>query len=163
VIVVTDTTPLNCLILIDQVDLLPRLFVSLLIPPAVLEELRDRETPEAVRFWIANAPSWLQVQQLCSEPGRSLAHLDKGEQEAITLAEELHADELLLDETDARKEAARRNLSFIGTLGILRRAARLNLIELPVTLHRLQQTTFYVDFQIIQSLLEEEKTRRGRN
>ena len=34
-IVVADTTPLNYLVLIDQVDLLPRLFGGILIPPAV--------------------------------------------------------------------------------------------------------------------------------
>lgn len=80
--------------------------------------------------------------------------------EAITLAQELHADQLLLDETDARKEAVRRHLPFIGTLGILRRAARLNMIDLMDSLRRLQQTTFYVDPEIIQSLLEEEKVRK---
>jgi predicted nucleic acid-binding protein len=38
-IVIADSTPLNYLILIHQVDLLPQLFDRVLIPPAVFEEL----------------------------------------------------------------------------------------------------------------------------
>jgi predicted nucleic acid-binding protein len=60
----------------------------------------------------------------------------------------------------ARKEAARRKLPFIGTLGILRRAARLDLIHLPSALAQLQQTTFYIDPDLIRSLLDEDARRR---
>jgi len=118
-IVVADTTPVNYLVLIQQPDLLPRLFGEVLIPPAVFEELKDPETPSPVRAWLANAPSWLKVQTPRSRPDPELDYLDEGEREAIALAEELKADQLLLDEIDARKEAARRKLPFIGTLGIL--------------------------------------------
>ena len=159
-IVVADTTPLNYLILINHVDLLSQLFGQVLIPPAVLHELQDPETPQAVRSWIAKAPSWLQIKSLGSQPDAGLTHLDRGEQEAITLAQELHADQLLIDETAARKEAALRKLPFIGTLGILRKAARLNMIELSESLDRLQQTSFYVNSEIIKSLLEEERARK---
>lgn len=131
-IVIADTTPLNYLVLVQQADLLPRLFGKVLIPPAVFKELEDPETPDSVRAWLASAPSWLNVQPLHSQPDPALGYLDDGEREAITLAEELRADQLLLDEADARKEAARRNLPFIGTLGILWRAAQLDLQDLPV-------------------------------
>lgn len=161
-IVVADTTPLNYLVLIRQADLLFRLFGRVLIPPAVFAELQDAETPEEVRSWLARAPSWLNVQSLRSEPDPALQHLDSGEREAIMLAEELRADYILLDEGDARREASRRKLSFIGTLGILRRASQLDLIDLPSTLSRLQETTFYVDPRLIQSLLDEDAGRRSR-
>jgi len=72
----------------------------------------------------------------------ALAFLDQGEREAIALAEELHADQLLLDDADARREAARRNLPFIGTLGVLREAARRELLDLRVVLVQLQETSF---------------------
>jgi predicted nucleic acid-binding protein len=148
-IVVADTTPLNYLVLIQHEDLLPRLFGRVLIPPAVSAELRRQETPHPVRLWLAQSPSWLQVQPLRSQPDQGLDYLDPGEREAIALAEELKADQILLDEADARQEAARRKLPFIGTLGVLRRAAQLDLIELPSALARLQQTTFYVDPELI--------------
>lgn len=86
--------------------------------------------------------------------------MNAGEREAIALAEELKADQILLDEMDARKEAARRKLSFISTLGILRRAAQLDLVDLPLMLARLQQTTFYIRSEVIQSLLDEDAERK---
>jgi hypothetical protein len=65
-IVIADATPLNYLILIDQAELLPRLFDRILIPPAVFEELQHQETPDVVRRWIARPPSWLHVPALRS-------------------------------------------------------------------------------------------------
>ena len=136
-IVIADTTPLNYLVLIDRADLLSQLFGRVLIPPAVFNELKQPETSEQVRDWVAHAPSWLQVQSLRSRPDPSLGHLDSGE-----------------------REAARRNLPFMGTLGVLRLAARLDMIDLGSDLARLQQTTFYVDPQLIRSLLEEDASRK---
>src|SRR5260370_8199652 len=150
-IVIADTTPVNYLVLMEAVDVLPRLFGQVLIPPAVFTELKDPETPSQVRAWLANAPSWLQVQTLRSHPDPGLDYLDVGEREAIALAEELKADQLLVDESDARKEAERRKLSFIGTLGILRRAAQLNLIALPFILSRPHQPTFYLPPHLLPS------------
>ena len=48
----------------------------------------------------------------------------------------------------------------MGTLGVLRIAARLDLIDLPSDLARLQQTTFYVDPELIHSLLAEDAARK---
>ena len=162
-IVIADATPLNYLILIDQAELLPRLFDRILIPPAVFEELQHQETPDVVRRWIAGPPSWLQVQALRSVLDPALGFLDAGEREAIALAEELQADQLLLDDADARREAARRNLPFIGTLGVLREAARRELLDLRLVLVQLQETSFFVDPALIESLLDEEARRKQRS
>jgi predicted nucleic acid-binding protein len=158
-IIIADTGPVNYLVLLQQIDLLPQLFGQVLIPPAVFDELTDPLTPQQVQTWVANAPSWLQVRALQLQPDPGLEYLDDGEREAIALAEELKADQLLLDDADARKEAARRKLPFIGTLGILRDAAERNLISLPSTLARLQQTTFYADPALMQFLLDEDARR----
>src|SRR5271169_5174563 len=109
-IVIADTTPLNYLILIDEADLQPRLFGRVLIPPAVLSELQDPDTPTAVRIWVSASPPWLQVQPLQSDPDPELDHLDPGEREAIALAQELKADQLLLDVTEGRHAAELRSL-----------------------------------------------------
>src|ERR1044071_4692604 len=100
-IVIADTSPINYLVLIHEAELLPRLFGHVFIPPAVWEELNDPDTPAPVRDWLTQAPSWLQVHPLHSPPDPELEYLDDGEREAIALAVELHADELI-----ARKEAA---------------------------------------------------------
>ena len=127
------------------------------------EIARAREPNRMSRgLWLAQSPFWLQVQPLRSQPDQGLDYLDPGEREAIAPAEELKADQILLDEAEARQEAARRKLPFIGTLGVLRRAAQLDLINLPSALARLQQTTFYVDPELIRSLLDEDAQRRNR-
>jgi len=159
-IVISDSTPLNYLILIERIDLLPQLFGHVVIPPAVFEELQHQETPDPVRQWLAHPPAWLRTQALRSPPDPALSHLDSGEREAIALAEELGADQVLLDDTDARRAAAQRNLPFIGTLGVLREAARRGLLDLREALGQLRETTFYVDPELIESLLDEEVRRR---
>jgi predicted nucleic acid-binding protein len=98
---------------------------------------------------------------LTAEPDLSLNFLDQGEREAIALAEELHADRLIADESLARREAIRRKLSVIGTLGVLRNAARAGLLSLLEALSRLQETSFYVAPELIRSLLEEDAARPG--
>jgi predicted nucleic acid-binding protein len=61
-IVVSDTTPLNYLILIDSVHVLPALFGQVYAPPAVIAELSHSRTPGPVRGWVASPPGWLTVQ-----------------------------------------------------------------------------------------------------
>ena len=56
------------------------------------------------------------------------SHLDRGEAEAIVLALELGADELLIDERLGRREASQRGLSLIALLGVLLVAKRRGLV-----------------------------------
>jgi predicted nucleic acid-binding protein len=49
VIVVADTTPLNYLILIQQIDILRVLYGRVVVPAAVLAEMRAEAAPVAVR------------------------------------------------------------------------------------------------------------------
>lgn len=58
-IVVSDTSPINYLVLIQAIELLPKLFGKVVIPQAVLYELRQKRTPEAVKNWIDSRPNWL--------------------------------------------------------------------------------------------------------
>jgi hypothetical protein len=56
VIAVADASPLHYLILIGHIDLLPALFSRILVPPAVLNELRHRHAPALVREWASDPP-----------------------------------------------------------------------------------------------------------
>ena len=84
-----------------------------------------------------------------------LERLDRGEAEAITLARELNAELLLIDETDGRAEARRLNIRITDVLGILIRAKELGLISLvgPEIKKIVNDAEFWIDRQLIQDVL----------
>lgn len=77
--VVSDTSPLCYLVLIDLIDLLPELYNMVIIPHAVLYELSVPQAPERVQAWIAQPPAWLEVQPIENQPNVGLIELDLGE------------------------------------------------------------------------------------
>lgn len=102
-IVVSDTSRLNYLILIGQAQLLEKLYGRVLIPQAVWSELQSGGAPQAVQEWMVNLPGWVEISEV-PDPDSTL-RLDPGEQEAITLAQRLKADPVLLDERRGREMA----------------------------------------------------------
>jgi predicted nucleic acid-binding protein len=153
-IVVSDTSPLCYLLLIDLIDLLPQLYGRVIIPQTVQNELAASKSPTVVQNWIAQPPSWLEVQAIANLPDLMLDELDLGEQEAILLAEELRADLILFDDRVARQVASQRGLEIVGVLGILVKAAQRDMVDFPTAIARLQQTTFRASASLIQSLLQ---------
>lgn len=153
-VVIADTTPLNYLVLIEEVEILPQLYGRVFIPLAVWEEFQRPETPDAVRAWVAQPPVWLEVRSLGRSPDPAFQSLGAGEREAIALAEELHADRLIMDERAARHVATQRNLVVIGTLGVLAEAADHALIDFSEAVARLEQTSFYVSPEVLNPLLQ---------
>jgi predicted nucleic acid-binding protein len=156
-ITVADTSPINYLLLINQINLLPRLFQQIIISDVVRNEICDPDAPPALREWIANPPSWLVVQSV-PVLDITLNSLDPGEQSAITLAQTLPADLLVIDERLGRQIAEERGIPIIGTLGILDDAAEQGLINLAEAIAQLQQTNFRVSRRIIQALLNKLKS-----
>lgn len=156
-IVIADTTPLNYLILIDLAHVLSELFGQVVIPQAVLNELQAPQAPDTVRQWLARRPAWLFVREV-QQGDPTLAHLDPGEREAITLAQELQTALLLLDETKGHREASRRGFNITGTVGLLDRAGAHGLIDMPTAVARLRQTSFRVSPQLLNTLLDRYKS-----
>ena len=152
-IVVADTSPINYLLLIDQIDLLPHLFREIIIPDVVRDEMIAPGAPAVLQQWITNPPNWIKVQAV-SVTDKSLSSLDPGEQAAITLAQTLPADLLIIDDRLGRRAASSLGVPIIGTLGILDDAANQELINLTEAIDRLQQTNFRISRRIIQTLLE---------
>jgi predicted nucleic acid-binding protein len=91
-IVVADASPLNYLIQIESDRLLHALFGKVLIPTAVIDELRNPMAPPMVSSWVSRLPSWIEIRTAATPPDASLGILDLGEREAILLAQETHAD-----------------------------------------------------------------------
>jgi predicted nucleic acid-binding protein len=143
-IVVADTSPLNYLVLIDEIQIVPLLYDRVFIPTRVFEELQQAGAPEKVRTWVAAPPVWLQMRSHARIADAHLARLDAGERDAIPLAEDLPADKILIDEAPARREASRRGLAITGTLGGLLAGAEKRLLDLGGALERLRQTNFRV-------------------
>lgn len=160
--IVSDTTPLNYLVLIEAVAVLPRLYGSVLIPPAVQDELAHPSTPDAVRDWIGQPPSWLQIVALQQPVDPSLLQLDAGEREAISLASERQAQLLLIDERDGAAAARRRGLTVIGTLAVLDLAACHGWINLQTMFARLRQTSFRLPLRLMAQMLEQDARRKEK-
>lgn len=126
-IVVSDTSPIRALAFLEQLTVLERLFGTVVIPPAVVEELAHParlapgESPvELSRFAfieVRTPAGQARVEELADE-------LDRGESEAIILAEELHCPAILIDEAAGREMAVRQGLVPLGTAGVLLRAKR---------------------------------------
>jgi predicted nucleic acid-binding protein len=140
VIVVSDTSPLNYLVLIGQLDLLPRLFGVVYTVPAVIAEMQHLRAPLVVRAWALHPPAWLRVQApvvpiMDSPAGR-------GEAEAMALAQELRADVVLIDDGEARHVAESMGLIVRGTLAVLDLAAEEGLIDPLPVLDQLKATSF---------------------
>lgn len=128
-IIVSDTSPINNLAAINHLHLLHQLYGKVLIPEAVYRELTDPNFPVAGAIEVQTF-DWIQtlavrdrtlVEALSNE-------LDIGEAEAIALAVESQADQVLIDERRGRLVAKRFNLQYTGILGILVEAKSQGLI-----------------------------------
>ncbi len=60
-LVVSDASPLNVLVSIELIHVLPALYQAVVIPDAVADEMSHPQAPDAVQNLIASKPSWLNV------------------------------------------------------------------------------------------------------
>jgi predicted nucleic acid-binding protein len=158
-LVVADTGPVNYLVLIEAIDVLPRLFEQILVPAAVYDELAHAEAPAPVRAFIAHKPAWLEVRP---NPDRSdddatESALDEGERAAIALATAIGADLILTDDRAGVAVAYRHRLTVTGTLGVLDLAARRGLVDLASTFAKLRATNFRYRPEIMDALLAQHR------
>ncbi len=156
-LVVADTSPLNYLVLIDCIEVLPELHQKVLIPSAVLCELQSISAPSTVRSWAMHLPNWVEETnpspELLNDP--QLAALHEGERAALALAASLQPIFLLMDEWPGRSIAIQRGLPVTGTLGILDQAARRKLISFAKAIEKLKLTSFRYPSLLVERLLRE--------
>ena len=155
-LVVSNTTPLRYLVAIGHERLFADIFAKVHIPVAVFEELTNPGTPDAVRQYISSRPPWLEIHSLPESNLLSLPRpVHRGESHAITLAESLNADLLLIDERDGRIAAANRRFKLSGTLGLLEMANSLRLIpDFRQTIDALRANGFYLKPILLEDLLK---------
>jgi predicted nucleic acid-binding protein len=155
-VVIADTGPIQYLLLIDQIALLPELFDRIFIPATLCSEMLDPKTPDVVRKWIAAHPPWLEIlaDPIPQIEDPTLEGLDSGERAALRLAIKLKADLVLMDDRAGVVAAKRKGLLVTGTLGILDLAAERKLVNIEVAIQRLMATNFRYPKQLIDLLLE---------
>ena len=152
--VVSNTSPLVYLILIQEIQILPELFSAVSIPLAVRDELAHPDAPIQVREWIRLPPGWLSVVPVPPQrEDAELQRLDPGEREAILLAEQLDPGLLLLDDRKARQVARQRELLLTGLIGVLRMAIGRDLVDAVTVVARLKATTFRASDVLLEMLL----------
>lgn len=78
-----------------------------------------------------------------------------GESAAISLAVEIGAEFILLDDRAAVQAARVHGLTVAGTLAVLIRASKQNLIDLSETIAKLRLTSFFVSDEILERTLRE--------
>ena len=127
--IVSDASPLIALARIGQLDLLPKLYETLLLPDAVWNEVVSRggglpgASATRTAEWIM--PRTVQNRTLVQALRQDL---DAGEAEAIALAIEIDPELLLMDEKRGRETARHLDLEYIGIIGVLIEAKHSGLV-----------------------------------
>lgn len=157
-IVVSDSSPLLNLAIIDQLDLLQKLYRTVVIPQAVHQELVIKGADMPGADSVQNA-SWIVVQEVKDRVlvAALRTQLDVGEAEAIVLAIESAADLLLLDERKARSVAAHLDLDFTGLIGVLVEAKEKGHVTLlkPILEALTKQARFWISSELYNHVLEQ--------
>lgn len=143
-IVIADTSPLNYLIRLGHPDVLREIYGRVLVPRAVLTEMQHPDAPPEVRAWASAPPAWLEHKQVEQLDGTLASELGAGEREAISLALEVAADVLLIDERAGRQQAEARHIEVAGTLAVLLQASLRGYFDFPEALKQLRQHGFRV-------------------
>lgn len=153
--VVSDTSVIRAFSFLHQIELLQRLFDTIILPTAVANELAHpagqfEPIIPSDPFFEVRAPAnhWL-VENL-------LSALDLGESEAIALAVEWKIDTILMDEAAGRRVAAQHHLRPMGVLGVLELAKADHLIAeaRPMVDHLRRELSFRVSDDLYKTFVK---------
>lgn len=156
-IVVSNTSPVINLAVVNHLSLLQKLYSKVVIPQAVYDEIVIEGAGQAGAEEVGQS-EWIEVRPVANRPlVKSLeSDLDLGEAEAVVLAVELKADLLLIDERKGRAVAHRLGVNHIGLLGVLVQAKHNGLIPAvrPVMDSLMTQAGFWVSTELYAHILQ---------
>ncbi len=143
--VVCDTSPLQYLHQLGLLCLLPALVGRVVIPPAVLREIEQGKAA-GIDLPDIRSLEWLTIRSPAQISTMPFEHdLGPGETDVLMLASESSGVVAVLDDGLARREADRRGIPVIGTLGLLVNAKRVGLVvSVKEHIDRLQVKRFRV-------------------
>lgn len=156
--VVTDTSVVLNLCVIGQREVLPVLFGRILAPPVVAAEFQRLSSSDS-RFQGITFPLFIEKAAPVSlSPSLTASgRLQADEVAAVSLAVELRADAVLMDELAGRHAALSLGLRPVGLLGILLDAKQRRLIpEIAPLLERLEiEAQFWISATLRASVLSD--------
>ena len=151
--VVSNTTPIISLLKVGKLEILKELYQELFIPYEVYLEIEAGKNKEY--YTDLTKVEWIRIVKIQSK--KSLLFfldLDKGEAEAIVLANETNADLIILDETLGRFHAKHIGLNVTGTIGILLKAKENGIIDkIKPILNELSQKGIWLSEKLIKLTL----------
>jgi predicted nucleic acid-binding protein len=156
-IVISDTSCIGYLIIIDKLILLKENFSKIIVPEIVHKEILQLSSKYDLNKylkaeWITSRP--ITNNRLYEE---LLSQVDEGESEAIVLSQEIHADLLLIDERKGTLLARSFGIKTIGLLGVLLLSKEKQLISLvkPILDELMANTTFRIDKTLYTNVLKQ--------
>ncbi len=157
-IVVSNTTPLIGLAIIQHFDLLQHLFGKIHIPQAVHDEAVTAGREEGGAKQEVSTAGWIETIAIKDRLAVEvlLDELDLGEAETIVLARELGADWVLMDEKKGRRKLVELHLNKIGTVGILLKAKQVGLLShIRPEVELLRQRGFSISQYVVETVLQQ--------
>lgn len=132
-IVIADT---SCFILLDKIDelsLLQKIFHTVTTTEDIATEFRKE------------LPPWVQIKPVSNKEYQLIlqVEVDNGEASAIALSIETGNALLIIDDNKGRKLAAKLNLAYTGTLGVILKAKQAGIIPyIKPIIEKIQRTNF---------------------
>lgn len=150
-----NTSPLQYLFRINQLQLLRDLFEVVLVAEEVRAEL-NRGRSLGFQAPDLSSVDWLQVLAVGPEPiPPELEGLGQGEAETILVAKQRRAEWAVLDDLEARRAARKLGIKTIGTVGILAMAKEQGLISaIKPLITDLIAARFWLSAKVEQEILE---------
>ena len=150
-LVISNTSPLFYLHRLGQLELLHKLYGRILVPEAVVEELKaggdqGEDVPDITDY------DWVEV---CSvrvpEVVSLIVDLGPGEAQVLAMALENSGSLAIIDDRLARELAKARNIRITGTVGILLKAKQAGYIK---SVKSLLKTLTQLDFRLSKDVVE---------
>ena len=153
--VVSDTSPLLNLAVVDRLDLVRSQFDSVVVPETVRRELLAGESGRAALESLLESELVAVQRPIRDDLVREFrSELDAGESAAIAIAVERDPDLLLVDERDGRRIARRHGVEVTGVVGILLGAARDGDLEIEPALDSLRDVGFWIGDHLYRRAIE---------
>jgi predicted nucleic acid-binding protein len=142
---ISNTSPLQYLHQLGQLELLRRLSERVIVPPAVVEELAAGKAA-GFDVPVVSGLDWIMVRSpLGASAERLVADLGRGETQVLMLALESPRSVAVLDDAMARRVAITLGIKVTGTLGLLLDSKAAGFVpSVKLFLDRLEELGFWV-------------------